>query len=72
MREYDEHDDLNDRTGSHGKCRWEPVDVFECGQLYYSGGKCNEQYKRKLGHLRERHVYKRDNNKSDLYPERGR
>jgi hypothetical protein len=72
MREYDEHDDFNNRTGSHGKCRRKPVDVFECGQLYYSGSECHEQYKCKLGHFRKRNVYKRDNHKSDLYPERGR
>jgi len=52
MREYDKHDDLNDRAGSHGKCRREPVDVFECSQLYNSGSECDEQYKRKLGHIR--------------------
>jgi len=54
MREYDEHDDLNYRAGSHGKCRREPIDVFERGQLYNSGSECDEQYKRKLEHLRER------------------
>ena len=72
MREYDEHDDLNYRAGSHGKCRREPIDVFERGQLYNSGSECHEQYKRKLGHVRERHVHKRNNLNTDLYPERGR
>jgi len=40
MREYDEHDDLNYRAGSHGECRREPIDVFERGQLYNSGSEC--------------------------------
>ena len=41
--------------------------MFERGQLYNSGSECDEQYKRKLEHLRERNIYKRDDPKSDLY-----
>ena len=69
MREYDEHDDLDDRTGSHGKCRREPIDVFKRGQLYNSGSECHEQQQRKLGNIRKRHVHKRNNLNTDLYTE---